>query len=107
MRTRTATIPSTGGRWELAENATMRLPRGRRGTCVRVERGTVLVTQQGDLEDHVLETGDEIVLPVRGLAVAWAFTDAAISAREAALPGSNRQPHVRPGVGSLAEGATR
>ena len=46
---------------------------------MRVERGTVLVTQEGDLDDHVLERGDELVLSRSGLAVAWAFTEAALS----------------------------
>jgi hypothetical protein len=49
---------------------------------VRVERGTVLVTREGDREDHVLEAGDELVLPRRGTAVAWAFTPAAVSTRD-------------------------
>jgi hypothetical protein len=87
MWTRTAVFPATGRKWELAENATMRLPSGRVPTVVRVERGTVLVTQAGDLEDHVLESGDEIVLAVGGLAVAWAFTEATVSV-SLALTGS-------------------
>lgn len=90
-----AAIQSTGGAWELAENATMRLPRGRFAVVVRAERGMVLITQEGDPEDHVLEPGDEIVLPVGGLAVAWALTEAAISVRHAALTGSNLQPAAR------------
>jgi hypothetical protein len=64
--------------WDLPENATLRLAAGT-GTVVRVERGTVLVTQEGDLDDHVLERGDEFVLSRFGLAVAWAFTNAALS----------------------------
>jgi len=90
-----ALMPSTGGTWELAENATMRLPRGRLAVVVRAERGMVLITQEGDPEDHVLEPGDEIVLPVGGLAAAWAFTEAAISVRSTALIGSNLQPPAR------------
>ncbi len=69
-------------RWELAANGTMRLPRRRKATVVRAERGTVVVTRRGDLEDHVLEPGDELVLPRSGLAVAWALTDATLSTRE-------------------------
>jgi hypothetical protein len=94
-RMRMAVMPSTGGIWELAENATMRLPGGRFAVIVRAERGTLLITQEGDPEDHVLESGDEIVLPVGGLAVAWALAEAAISVRHAALMGSNLQPPVR------------
>lgn len=67
-----------GETWDLRENATLRLP-AVFGIVVRLERGTVLVTQEGDLDDHVLERGDELVLSRPGLAVAWAFTDAALS----------------------------
>ncbi len=67
-----------GGTWVLQENATLRLPAGD-GVVVRIERGTVLVTQEGDLDDHVLELGDELVLSRSGRAVAWALTDAALS----------------------------
>lgn len=88
-RTDTGAIPSIGRVWELAEDETMRFPRRRFGMAVRVEYGTVLVTQEGDLEDHVLEPGDEVVLPVGGLAVAWALTDAAISVREAGPNGAH------------------
>ena len=83
MTTMTSPAPNTARhRWELAENKTMRLPRLRVPTVVRVERGTVLVTQEGDHEDHVLERGDELVVRRGGLAVAWAFTEATISMRE-------------------------
>ncbi len=70
--------------WDLAENAAMRVSRRRAAVVVRVERGTVLVTRRGDVEDHVLEPGDELFLPRGRLAVAWAFTDATISVRELA-----------------------
>lgn len=82
--TRLEESPDRGQTWVLPAGATMRLPRGGRAApVVRVEHGTVLVTQEEDLEDHVLEAGDEITLHSSGLAVAWAFTDAAISVREA------------------------
>ncbi|HET7824960.1 MAG TPA: DUF2917 domain-containing protein [Anaeromyxobacter sp.] len=67
----------------LAENEAVRISRPHGAVVVRVERGTVLVTQEDDVEDHVLEAGDELVLARRGLAVAWAFTEATISVREA------------------------
>jgi signal transduction histidine kinase len=83
MTTLTCPAPTVAREgWVLAENQTMRLPRRRGATAVRVERGTVLVTQKGDLEDHVLERGDELVFRRTGLVVAWAFTEAVISVRE-------------------------
>ncbi len=82
-RTSVATTTSTpAARFELAENQVIRLPRRRTATVVRAERGTVLVTRGGDVEDHVLEAGDELVLPRGGVAVAWAFTSATVSVRE-------------------------
>ena len=96
MATRASRTPRaiTATTWQLAENTTMRLPRGRRARIVRVESGTVLVTQEGDVEDHVLEAGDEIVLRARGLAVAWAFTHARLSTRSGFL--LVRPPPSRP-----------
>ncbi|WP_242335270.1 MULTISPECIES: DUF2917 domain-containing protein [Anaeromyxobacter] len=74
----TTSRTTTSEMWELPENAAQRLPAGI-GIAVRVERGTVLVTQEGDLDDHVLERGDEFVLSRSGLAVAWALSEAALS----------------------------
>jgi Protein of unknown function (DUF2917) len=80
--TRTTRTPATARlAWDLARDQTIRLPHGRHAALVRVERGTVLVTQEGDREDHVLEPGDDLVLDAHGVAVAWAFTDAVISLR--------------------------
>jgi hypothetical protein len=85
MQTRTNThgVPPADEAWVLPENAVMPLPRGRSAKVVRVESGTVMITQEGDLEDHVLVSGDEIRLHAHGLAVAWAFTKAALSVRKA------------------------
>ena len=76
--------------WELTENAALRVSRRDAAVVVRVERGTVLVTRQGDVEDHVLEAGDELLLPRGGLAVAWAFSEATVSVREAAAAALQR-----------------
>ena len=76
-------------------HATTRPPRSRFAVVVRAERGTVLITQEGDPEDHVLEAGDEIILPVGGLAVAWALAEAAISVRHPALMGLDLQSPAR------------
>lgn len=89
-------FPSTGAgeAWHLTKDATARLPRGRLPILVRVARGTVLVTQEGEPEDHVLEAGDEAVFPPGGHVVAWALTDAAISTREAVGSASRLQRYA-------------
>ena len=87
--TRILTSSTKTAAWDLAENEATRVSRSV-PVVLRVERGTVLVTQRGDYEDHVLEPGDEIYLPRGGLAVAWAFTEARISVREAAASAPSR-----------------
>lgn len=82
---------SRNGSVALALDELLRLPRGRKGVRARVESGTVLVTQAGDPEDHVLARGEELWLPAGGLAIAWALTPAVIEVGEdvphrAALP---------------------
>jgi uncharacterized cupin superfamily protein len=69
---------STHEALELRTDETVRLPRGR-DVVVHVERGTVLVTQEGDRDDHVLEAGDAFVVVAGGLAVAWALRDARLT----------------------------
>lgn len=61
---------------ELAPDATLRLRCGRIERSLKVEAGCLLVTREGDLDDHVLGPGDELRLSGRGLAVAWALTAA-------------------------------
>jgi hypothetical protein len=68
--------------FDLEVDQTLRLPRGL-AVIIRVERGTVLVTQEGDPEDHVLEGRGELVVPAGGLAVAWAFTHARVAVQDA------------------------
>lgn len=59
---------------DLERDGTVRLPPGRGDTVVRVVLGTVVVTREGDAEDHVLVAGQELRLPPVGLSVAWAMT---------------------------------
>ncbi|WP_041448437.1 DUF2917 domain-containing protein [Anaeromyxobacter sp. Fw109-5] len=108
-RKQASVTPSIGRAWHLDENSAMRLPRGDPALgdpalVVRVARGTVLVTQAGDLEDHLLEEGEAFVLAGRGLAVAWAFTDATISVhgleRSSNVPAST--PRASASAGSLS-----
>ncbi len=68
----------TRGR-DLAKDATFRLRPGRRGVILRAECGLVLVTQEGDRDDHVLEAGDELWLPSGGVVAAWALEAARVT----------------------------
>jgi hypothetical protein len=71
-------------RRELSQDATIQLPPGRHGLVVRVERGVLLVTQEGDLDDHVLEPAQELRIPRGGLAVGWALAPATVVIKDAA-----------------------
>lgn len=64
---------STPRTLDLPRDGTVRLPPGRGETVVRAVLGTVVVTREGDPEDHVLTPGAELRLPPAGLAVAWAM----------------------------------
>ncbi|MCM2332562.1 MAG: DUF2917 domain-containing protein [Anaeromyxobacteraceae bacterium] len=64
---------STPRTLDLPRDGTVRLPPGRGETVVRAVLGTVVVTREGDAEDHVLTPGAELRLPPAGLAVAWAM----------------------------------
>jgi hypothetical protein len=54
----------------LPKNSTLRLPTG---ALVHVERGLLVVTREGDPDDHVLRPGMELRLPERGRSVGWAL----------------------------------
>jgi hypothetical protein len=64
---------------QLPMNGTLRIVSGRDGVTVRCDAGTILVTQEGDLVDHVLHPQDELRTSGRGLVVAWALSDAALT----------------------------
>lgn len=64
---------TTQGTWELERDATLRLAAGREGILLRAERGTVLVTREGDAEDHVVVPGEPLLVTGKGLVVAWAL----------------------------------
>jgi hypothetical protein len=66
--------------WTLAADETRRLEGGRTGPVVlRVQRGLLLVTREGDRVDHVLAAGQEAAFPARGRIVAWALEPAQAS----------------------------
>jgi len=79
--------------WELDRDATVRLHAGPGGVVVRAVRGTVLVTREGDLEDHVLEAGETLLMTGKGLVVAWALAPAFLTVEHAPrglLPGAHQ-----------------
>ena len=69
---------------DLSRDATLRIPRRGGAAVIRVERGVVLVTRAGDLEDHVLERGMELRVSEPGLVVAWALEESTVRVREEA-----------------------
>ena len=83
----------TGGARELARDETLRLPLRRRGVVLRVASGCLLVTREGDLEDHILVGGEELRLAGRGLAVAWALAPSTVLVDDAPVA-ATRDAHV-------------
>lgn len=71
------------GIWELGKDETSHLPGARGPVAIRVQRGLVLVTREGDPEDHVLRAGDALVVPPRGKVVAWALEPTRATVRDA------------------------
>jgi len=65
----------------LRRDQVLRLPAWRDGASVRVQSGMVVVTREGDPEDHVLQAGAELSVPGRGLAVAWALEPSRVEVR--------------------------
>ncbi len=68
---------STHARFTLHDNGTVRLHPRAQGLRLRAERGTFLVTLEGDPEDHVLRGSDVVRTARRGLVVVWALSDGA------------------------------
>jgi len=74
---------SVDASWTLAADETRRLEGSRSGSVVvRVQRGLLVVTREGDPEDHVLAAGQEVALPSHGRIAAWALEPAQASVRE-------------------------
>lgn len=84
--------------WTLAEtwlaerNETRRLRPGREGLEVRALAGVLLVTQAGDLEDHVLEPGDALRITGTDLAVAWALEPSQVMLSRPRTPAAPEPP---------------
>ncbi len=69
--------------WQLGKDETSRLSGPRGPVAIRVQSGLVVVTREGDPEDHVLRAGEAVVLPPRGKVVAWAIEAARATVRSA------------------------
>jgi hypothetical protein len=70
--------------WQLGKDETSHLTGVRGPVAIRVEAGLVVVTREGDPEDHVLRAGEAVVLPPQGKVVAWALAPARATVRRAA-----------------------
>jgi DUF2917 family protein len=66
------------GRFALRRDATLRLRPPAGGLVLEAQSGTLVVTQGGDLVDHVLTPGAALRLGRGGLVVAWALSDASL-----------------------------
>jgi hypothetical protein len=71
------------GTARLARDDVLGLDPGPGGVVLRGLAGTVLATQAGDPEDHVLEPGVAVHLPGRGRVVLWAFEPATVAVEPA------------------------
>ena len=67
---------------DLPANGTLPVEPGRQGLVLCAESGVVMVTQTGDPEDHVLNAGDMLRLPRKGLVVALALAPARLTVKE-------------------------
>ena len=59
--------------WNAERDEVRRLRRSPAGVRVSVEEGCLLVTREGDPEDHVVSPGQSLLVAGPGLAVAWAL----------------------------------
>ena len=62
---------------QLKRGDTMKLERGR-GTEVRVVQGNVWLTQHNDQRDHVMRSGERMVLNGEGTTLIYAFADSLV-----------------------------
>ena len=69
---------STPARFTLHDNGTVRLQPRAGALRLRAGRGTFVVTQEGDPQDHVLRGTEELRTGRRGLVVVWALSDGAL-----------------------------
>jgi hypothetical protein len=62
----------------LCDSGLMRLEGDRRGLEIHALEGSLWVTQQDDLYDHVLEAGDKFILSHRGLVIIQSMGEAVL-----------------------------
>lgn len=84
---RFANTTRTGQQLELPQDGLLRLRATGPGIHLGVEHGTLLVTREGDTDDHVLEAGEQLDLSGPGLVVAWALAPAKVAVSRPATPG--------------------
>ncbi len=71
---------------QLSRGQAARLPSYGAGASLRLRKGIVVVTREGDARDHVLEPGAELQLPGSGRVVAWAIESSRLEIRRRREP---------------------
>ena len=59
--------------WNAGRDEVRSLRQGPAGVQVSVEEGCLLVTREGDPEDHVVSAGESLLVAGSGRVVAWAL----------------------------------
>jgi hypothetical protein len=56
--------------------------RDARGTCIHVHWGDLWITQEGDLKDHIVKTGESFAISNSGMTIVNAVNEAGVSVME-------------------------
>jgi hypothetical protein len=78
--------------WMAEQDETRRLGQRAGGVEIRVRTGCLLVTREGDPEDHVLGAGDRLLVTGPGLAVAWALEPSQVTLFRPPIPAAAEPP---------------
>jgi hypothetical protein len=89
---------------ELLRDAAWSAEVGRMGLEVRCARGVLLVTVEGDPEDHLLSPGEAFATSRRGRLAVWALTAARLHLRPCAGCGEATSARAGDGVGEARRG---
>jgi hypothetical protein len=92
-------VDDEGRELELGRDATWSARIRGSAVEVRCSRGLLLVTVEGDVDDHVLEEGEAFVTTRRGRLAVWALEAARVRVRKrSGLHGSESRPETAPAI---------